>query len=86
MELWLPSWPIGTLDAWRTLSGVKPRSWERHGLRAWIQSASRRLHHNVLVVASIHDVCNMSGQRVIPDRSFQDLVYEYTPYAACFFP
>src|SRR5215472_11469145 len=27
---------------------VKPRSWERHGLRAWIQSASRRLHHNVL--------------------------------------
>src|SRR6516162_7931607 len=38
------------------------------------------------ICLTIHDVCNMSGQRVIPDRSFQDLVYEYTPYAACFFP
>ena len=28
----------------------------------------------------------MSRLRVIPNGSFQWHVYEYTPYAACFFP
>ena len=32
--------------AWVVL--VKPMSWERHGLKSWIEAAKKRLHHNVL--------------------------------------
>jgi transposase len=35
--------------AWVVL--VKPKSWDRHGLKAWIELAKKRLHHNVLAVA-----------------------------------
>jgi transposase len=30
--------------AWVVL--VKPQSWERHGLKTWIEAAKKRLHHN----------------------------------------
>ena len=30
---------------------VKPKSWERYGLKPWIEAAKRRLHHNVLAIA-----------------------------------
>jgi len=30
---------------------VKPMSWERHGLKAWIEAANKRLHRNVLAIA-----------------------------------
>jgi hypothetical protein len=26
----------------------KPKSWERHGLKSWIEAAKKRLHRNVL--------------------------------------
>jgi transposase len=35
--------------AWVVL--VKPKSWERYGLKPWIETAKRRLHHNVLAIA-----------------------------------
>ena len=35
--------------AWVVL--VKPQSWERHGLKAWIEAGKKRLHHNVLAIA-----------------------------------
>jgi transposase len=34
--------------AWVVL--IKPKSWERHGLKPWIEAAKRRLHHNVLAM------------------------------------
>jgi hypothetical protein len=40
-----------TQAAWVML--VKPKSWERHGLKSWIEPAKKRLHHNVLAIA--HD-------------------------------
>ena len=27
---------------------IKPQSWERHGLKPWIEAAKKRLHRNVL--------------------------------------
>ena len=30
---------------------IKPKSWERHGLKPWIEAAKKRLHHNVLAIA-----------------------------------
>jgi len=35
--------------AWVVL--IKPKSWERHGLKAWIEAAKKRLHCNVLAIA-----------------------------------
>ena len=35
--------------AWVVL--IKPKSWERHGLKAWLEAAKKRLHHNVLAIA-----------------------------------
>src|SRR3979411_2995274 len=31
--------------AWVVL--IKPKSWERHGLKSWIEAAKKRLHHHV---------------------------------------
>jgi transposase len=30
---------------------VKPQSWQRHGLKSWIEACKKRLHHNVLAIA-----------------------------------
>ena len=35
--------------AWVVL--VKLKSWERYGLKSWIEAAKKRLHHNVLAIA-----------------------------------
>src|SRR5438045_9791593 len=35
--------------AWVVL--IKPKSWERHGLKPWLEAAKQRLHHNVLAIA-----------------------------------
>src|SRR4029434_10980803 len=37
--------------AWVVL--IKPKSWERYGLKAWIEAARKRLHHNVLAIALV---------------------------------
>jgi transposase len=38
--------------AWVVL--IKPKNWERHGLKPWIEAARKRLHHNVLAIAPAH--------------------------------
>src|SRR5262249_55320172 len=35
--------------AWVVL--IRPQSWERYGLKPWIEAAKKRLHHNVLAIA-----------------------------------
>jgi transposase len=35
--------------AWVVL--IKPQSWDRHGLKPWLEAAKKRLHHNVLAIA-----------------------------------
>jgi len=35
--------------AWIVL--IRPKSWERYGLKPWIEAARKRLHHNVLAIA-----------------------------------
>ena len=35
--------------AWVVL--IKPKSWERHGLKPWLEAARKRLHRNVLAIA-----------------------------------
>ena len=46
--------------AWVVL--IKPKSWERHGLKPWLEAAKKRLHHNVLAGAVLaRDDFDLSG-------------------------
>jgi transposase len=37
--------------AWVVLVRVRPKHWDRYGLKSWIEAAKKRLHHNVLAIA-----------------------------------
>jgi hypothetical protein len=45
--------------AWVVL--IKPKSWDRHGLKPWLETAKKRLHHNVLAIALANKLARMLG-------------------------
>lgn len=55
--------------AWVVL--VKPQSWERHGLKSWIEAARKRLHHNVLAVALANKLARITWAVVAKGRGFE---------------
>jgi hypothetical protein len=40
---------------------IKPKIWERHGLKPWIEAAKKRLHHNVLAIALANKLARTPG-------------------------
>jgi transposase len=55
--------------AWVVL--IKPRSWERHGLKSWIEAARKRLHHNVLAVALANKLARIAWAVLHNGRAFE---------------
>ena len=55
--------------AWVVL--VKPQSWERYGLKGWIEAARKRLHHNVLAVALANKLARITWAVVAKGRDFE---------------
>src|SRR5262249_10999221 len=55
--------------AWVVL--VKPKIWERHGLKPWIEAAKKRLHHNVLAIALANKLARIAGRVRARDRNFE---------------
>ena len=55
--------------AWVVL--VKPVSWERHGFKPWIESAKRRLHHNVLAIALANKLARIAWAVLAKERNFE---------------
>jgi transposase len=55
--------------AWVVL--IKPQSWERHGLKAWIEAAKRRLHHNVLAIALANKLARIAWAVLAKGRDFE---------------
>ena len=55
--------------AWAVL--IKPRSWERHGLKPWIEAARRRLHHNVLAIALANKLARIAWSVLAHGRNFE---------------
>ena len=55
--------------AWVVL--VKPQSWERYGLKSWIEAARKRLHHNVLAVALANKLARITWAVVAKGRDFE---------------
>src|SRR4030095_17187554 len=44
--------------AWSVL--IRPGSWERYGLKAWIDAAQRRLHRNVMAIALANQLARIA--------------------------
>jgi transposase len=55
--------------AWVVL--VRPKSWERYGLKAWIEAAKKRLHHNVLAIALANKLARIAWAGAGPGRQFR---------------
>ena len=55
--------------AWVML--IRPQSWERYGLKAWIETAKRRLHHNVLAIALANKLARIAWAVLNKERSFE---------------
>ena len=57
--------------AWVIL--IKPMSWERHGLKSWIEAAKKRLHHNVLAIALANKLARIAWAAWKHDRTFESV-------------
>src|SRR5260221_59702 len=55
--------------AWVML--IKPKIWERHGLKPWIEAAKRRLHHNVLAIALPNKLARIAWAVLNKGRAFE---------------
>jgi transposase len=55
--------------AWVVL--IKPKSWERHGLKSWIEAARKRLHRNVLAIALANKLARIAWSVLARGRSFE---------------
>ena len=55
--------------AWVVL--IKPQSWERHGLKSWIDAAKKRLHRNVLAIALANKLARIAWAVLAKGRGFE---------------
>jgi len=55
--------------AWVVL--IRPKSWERHGLKPWIEAAKKRLHHNVLAIALANKLARIAWSVLSHSRTFE---------------
>ena len=55
--------------AWVVL--IRPKRWERHGLKPWIEAAKKRLHHNVLAIALANKLARIAWSVLARGRSFE---------------
>jgi transposase len=50
---------------------IKPKTWERHGLKPWIEAAKKRLHPNVLAIALANKLARIAWSVLARGRSFE---------------
>ena len=50
---------------------VRPNSWERYGLKSWIEAAKKRLHHNVLAIALANKLARIAWAVLNKEREFE---------------
>ena len=57
--------------AWVVL--VKPKQWERYGLKSWIEAAKKRLHYNVLAIALANKLARIAWAVLNKGRAFMSV-------------
>ena len=55
--------------AWVVL--IRPQSWDRHGLKPWLEAAKKRLHHNVLAIALANKLARIAWSVLARGRAFE---------------
>jgi transposase len=55
--------------AWVVLIRIK--DWDRYGLKAWIDAAKKRLHHNVLAIALANKLARIAWAVLNKERNFE---------------
>jgi transposase len=55
--------------AWVVL--IRLKSWDRYGLKQWIEAAKKRLHHNVLAIALANKLARMAWAVLNKERNFE---------------
>ena len=55
--------------AWVVL--IRPKSWERYGLKSWIKAAKKRLHPNVLAIALANKLARIAWGVLAHGRDFE---------------
>jgi transposase len=55
--------------AWVVL--IRPKSWDRYGLKPWIEAAKKRLHHNVLAIALANNLARIAWSVLARGRGFE---------------
>ena len=55
--------------AWVVL--IRPKSWDRHGLKRWIEAAKKRLHRNVLAIALANKLARIAWGVLAGGRTFE---------------
>jgi transposase len=55
--------------AWVVL--IRPKSWERHGLKPWLEAARKRLHRNVLAIALANKLARIAWSILAHGRNFE---------------
>ena len=50
---------------------IRPKSWERHGLKPWIEAAKKRLHPNVLAIALANKLARIAWSVLARGRNFE---------------
>jgi transposase len=66
--------------AWVVL--IKPKIWERHGLKPWIEAAKKRLHPNVLAIALANKLARIAWSVLARGRGFETSVINATAQTA----
>ena len=55
--------------AWVVL--IKPKAWERYGLKRWIEAAKKRLHRNVLAIALANKLARIAWSVLAQGGAFE---------------
>src|SRR5262245_10765800 len=50
---------------------LRPGSWERYGLKPWMEAAAKRLHHNVLAIALANKLARIAWSVLHHGRDFE---------------
>jgi hypothetical protein len=55
--------------AWVVL--IRPKNWKRHGLKAWLETAKKRLHRNVLAIALANKLARIAWSVLARGRALK---------------
>jgi transposase len=58
-------------EIWIGVVLIKPKSWDRHGLKPWLEAAKKRLHHNVLAIALANKLARIAWSVLARGRAFE---------------